>query len=185
MKRPTQHVFIIEEGTTYAFDAVIKLEAESSNKVAEELADVEGKTNVNYAILQPDTVQMEVSVSDTVTVSGEPLTSGSGLRSQKAFETMKAMVKRRNLLTVITPKSTYDRMLIENLLLEENEDYQNEAHMVVSFKEMIIQKKVDTSYTPIEEKPAEVETSQPSLLVGVKNWISSTISSIKSMVTNK
>lgn len=168
MKRPTQHVFVVENGTTYAFDAVIKLEASASNKIAEEEADVNGKTHTNYAILQPETVQMEVSVSDTVTASEEPLTKGTGARSQQAFETMRAMRKRRNLLTVITPKSTYSKMLIETLVMEENADYQNEAHMTITFKEMIVAPKKKTNKTnndqKNEEKPPESETQKPAIL---------------------
>ena len=180
MKRPTQHVFIIENGTTYAFDAVLKLEMESSNKIAEEEADVNGKTHTNYAIRQPDTVKMEVSVSDTVTVSGEPLTEGTGERSKKAYETIKAMKERRNLLTVITPKCSYSKMMIETLLLEENEDYQNEAHMTIAFKEMIVaQKKKNTNNKKDQDKkPPTEETQQPSVLNTLVSWVQNAISPV-------
>ena len=101
---------------------------------------------------------------------------------------MKAMSKRRNLLTVITPKSTYSRMLIENLLLKENEDYQNEARMTVSFKEMIIQKQQqDSSYSTgqIAEKPAEVETSQSSsILYSLKGAWDSFKSNSSGLISN-
>lgn len=176
MKRPTQHVFIIEDGIVYAFDAVLKLEATSSNKIAEEEADVKNKTHTNYAIRQPDEVKMEVSVSDTVTAPGEPLTKGSGVRSKKAFETMKAMKERRNFLTVITPKSTYSKMMIETLLLEENDDYQNEAHMAITFKEMIVPPKKATTASSTSQqtvKPAVTETSQGSMLFDLSQWVTS------------
>lgn len=175
MKRPTQTVFIIENGTTYAFDAVLKLEAQSSNKIAEEEADVKGKTHTNYAIQQPDTVEMEVSVSDTVTASGEPLTKGSGARSKKAYERLKAMKERRNFLTVITPKYSYPKMLIETLLLEENEDFQNEAHMTITFKEMIVAAKKKTNNNnknnnKQDENPPTEETQQPSMMFDLYQW---------------
>lgn len=188
MKRPTQQVFVIENGTTYAFDAVLKVEATSSNKIAEEEADVKGKTHTNYAIRQPRTVQMEVSISDTVTAPSEPLTKGSGVRSKKAYETMDAMAERRNFLTVITPKCTYSKMLIETLLLEENEDYQNEAHMTVTFKEMIVTAKKATTTTSKkkqEKKPAATETQQPSVLFSISSFVSSAAGSIGALFGKK
>ena len=141
MNRPEQRVFIVENNKRYAFDAVIKVDMETTLKVAEEEADVKKKSHVNYAIKQPDKVEMEVSVSDTVTVNGEPLTEGSGSRAMLAYKCLRAMQTRRNLLTVITPLDSYSNMMIETLTCELAEEYQNEMHAQLSFKQMTVSKK--------------------------------------------
>ena len=140
MNRPLQRIFIVEKNTRYAFDAVIKVDLQTTLKVAEEESDVKKKSHVNYAIKQPDKVEMEVSVSDTVTVNGEPLTAGSGDRSALAYKCLRAMQTRRNLLTVITPFESFSNMMIETLTCELAEDYQNEMHAQIAFKQMTISK---------------------------------------------
>lgn len=162
MKRPTQTVFIRENNKTYAFDAVIKIEAQTSLKIAEEESDVKGKTHVNYAVKQPNKVQMEVSVSDTVTVSNEPLTKGSGQRSLLAHQCLIAMQGRRNLLTLITPSYTFTKMLIEGIVQEANDDYQDgEFHATITFKEMTVVPKKTYPAKPIEENVTFRQEDQP------------------------
>ena len=141
MKRPEQRIFIVENNTRYAFDAVIKTDLQTSLKVAEEEGDVKKGDPVNFAITQPDKIEMEVSVSNTVTVNGEPLTRGSGERAILAYKCLRAMQIRRNLLTVITPFDTFTNMMIETLTCELAEDYQEEMHAQIAFKQMTVKKK--------------------------------------------
>ena len=139
MNRPDQQVFIVEGSTKYAFDAVVRVEGTTSLKVAEEESDVKGKSHTNYAIAKPDELQLEISVSDTVTVSNEPLTKGTGERSVLAHKCLIAMQKRRALLTVITPTYTYTKMLIETITQENNDDYNlGELRATIKFKEMTV-----------------------------------------------
>lgn len=158
MNRPTQNIHIIENGVTYSFDAVLKVEAQSTLKVADEAGDVNGKTHVNYAIKQPVKVQMEISVSDTVTVNNEPLTKGSGSRSVLAYRCLMDMQDRRNFLTIITPLYTFTKMLIEGMTSENSDDYNDgELHATIVFKEMTIQKKKEDNSKSV--KPAESSNS--------------------------
>ena len=138
MNRPEQRIFIVENNVRYAFDAVIKVDLVTSLKIAEQESDVKKKKHVNYAIKQPDKVEMEVSISDTVTVNGEPLTAGEGSRAMLAYQCLRAMQTRRNLLTVITPFASYSKMMIETFSVEMSEDYQNEMHGQLTFKQMTV-----------------------------------------------
>lgn len=158
--RPTQRIFIVEENTRYAFDAVIKLDMETSLKVAEEEGDVKKGDPVNYAITQPDKLEMEVSISDTVTVNGEPLTEGSGSRAMLAYKCLRAMQKRRNLLTVITPFDNFTNMMIETFTCEMAEEYQNEMHAQIAFKQMTVQAKAKkkSSTPPKNDKDPETKS---------------------------
>lgn len=141
MKRPAQIFYLVEGKTVYAFDAVIKSEITTSLKIAEEEGDVKKKKHVNYAILQPDQIQLEVCVSDTVTVSKEPLTKGKGLRSLLAHNTLVAMQKRRNLLTLITPTYTLKNMMIESIAQGFDDEHEvGQFYATVVFKEMTISK---------------------------------------------
>ena len=143
MKRPKQQVFIIEGKKKYAFDAVVKIETTTSLKVAEERGDVKGKAAVNFAVRQPNTVTLEVSVSDTVTVSNEPLTKGKkGSRSTRAHKCLIAMQERRQFLTVITPSYTFRKMLIESITQEYSDDFNfGEFHASIALKEMTVKPK--------------------------------------------
>lgn len=159
MKRPNQQVFIVEGKTKYAFDAVVKIEGTTSLKIAEEESDVKGKSHTNYAITRPNELQLEVSVSDTVTVSGEPLTKGTGSRSVLAHKCLIAIQKRKALLTVITPTYTYTKMLIETITQENNDDYNlGELRATIKFKQMIVtpkkKKKTAAKKKSKEKKPA-------------------------------
>lgn len=179
MKRPEQRVFIVENNVRYAFDAVIKVDMETSLKVAEEEGDVKKKAHVNYAIKQPDKIEMEVSISDTVTVNGEPLTNGSGSRAILAYKCLRAMQERRNLLTVITPMDAFSNMLIETFTCEMSEDYQNEMHAQIAFKQMTVTKKQEKkkpTQKP-EDKPPET-TQDTSVLSTVMSWVSGVWTSI-------
>lgn len=171
MKRPTQRIFIVEENTRYAFDAVIKLDMETSLKVAEEEGDVKKGDPVNYAITQPDKLEMEVSISDTVTVNGEPLTQGSGSRAMLAYKCLRAMQKRRNLLTVITPFDNFTNMMIETLTVEMAEEYQNEMHGQLAFKQMTIspkKKKSSGNNKKTDDKPVESKNDASVLSLATK-----------------
>lgn len=173
MNRPEQRVFIVENNKRYAFDAVIKVDMETTLKVAEEEADVKKKSHVNYAIKQPDKVEMEVSVSDTVTVNGEPLTEGSGSRAMLAYKCLRAMQTRRNLLTVITPLDSYSNMMIETLTCELAEEYQNEMHAQLSFKQMTVSKKSTkkkSSSGNKTKKPPETPQDNSALSDASKLW---------------
>ena len=173
MNRPEQRVFIVENNKRYAFDAVIKVDMETTLKVAEEEADVKKKSHVNYAIKQPDKVEMEVSVSDTVTVNGEPLTEGSGSRAMLAYKCLRAMQTRRNLLTVITPLDSYSNMMIETLTCELAEEYQNEMHAQLSFKQMTVSKKSKkkkSSSGNKTKKPPEAPQDNAALYEAKQYW---------------
>lgn len=193
MKRPTQSVFIREEGKTYAFDAVVKIETQTSLKIAEQASDVSNKAHVNYAITQPNQVEMEVAVSDTVTVSNEPLTKGSGKRSLLAHQCLIAMQRRRNLLTVITPSYSFSNMMIESISQEANDDFQDgEFHANIVFKEMTVvpkkkkktasKKKADGTKPPADdasysynkqkdaEKNGKSSTGNPLVDVIINGW---------------
>lgn len=179
MNRPTQRIFIVENKVSYAFDAVIKLDMETSLKIAEEEKDVKNGNPVNYAITQPDKITMEISVSDTVTANGEPLTEGSGSRAMLAYKCLREMQKRRNLLTVITPFSNFTGMMIETFTCEMAEEYQNEMHGQITFKQMTVKKKktTNTKTNKNDEKPTETknDTSVVGVIAtGVKtvwNWL--------------
>lgn len=171
MNRPDQQVFIVEGSTKYAFDAVVKIEGTTSLKVAEEESDVKGKSHTNYAITKPDELQLEVSVSDTVTVSNEPLTKGSEERSVLAHKCLVAMQKRRALLTVITPTYTYTKMLIETITQENNDDYNlGELRATIKFKEMTVVPKAKKKSSSSSKKPKVIKlTLTPDKSVSRKN----------------
>lgn len=177
MKRPEQRIFIVENNTRYAFDAVIKMDLQTTLKVAEEEGDVKKGDPVNYAITQPDKIEMEVSVSNTVTVNGEPLTNGTGDRAMLAYKCLRAMQKRRNLLTVITPFDTFTNMMIETFSCELSEDYQEEMHAQIAFKQMTISPKKKTSSPKKDDKPPE-ETKDQSVLSGMKDFFSDPVGTI-------
>lgn len=186
MNRPLQRIFIVEKNVRYAFDAVIKVDLQTTLKVAEEESDVKKKSHVNYAIKQPDKVEMEVSVSDTVTVNGEPLTAGSGDRSALAYKCLRAMQTRRNLLTVITPFESFSNMMIETLTCDLAEDYQNEMHAQIAFKQMTIskksssKKKSSSSNTKKDDKSGETKENNSFITIvnnafsTVKSWLTGT-----------
>ena len=72
MNRPIQMVHIMEGGTAYSFDCVIKSEHSHTMDVLEDIKEAKNKIHTNYAVIKPSTLMLEVSVNDTVTVSGEP-----------------------------------------------------------------------------------------------------------------
>lgn len=156
MRRPEQTVFIVENGVAYSFDAVVKVENQTSLKIAEQASDVQGKQNVvNYAVIQPQKVQMEVSVSDTV-AGNDPLTEGNGVRSVIAYKKLIEIQERRNFLTVITPFYTFSKMMIESISLEISEDTQNEMRAQISFKQMLV--------VPKKESPKKDDKGDPNAI---------------------
>lgn len=138
MNRPYQTVHIIEGGASYTFDVMIKSEHSHTMDVLEDHKDSEEKTHVRYAVRKPSTITLEVSVNDTVTISGEPLSSGGGTRSASAYENLYQMMQRRNHLTVITRMHTFTKMMMSDFVITEDPDHQNEMYANVAFKEMIV-----------------------------------------------
>lgn len=167
MKRPNQIFYLVEGKKKYAFDAVIKSEITTSLKIAEEESDVKKKKHVNYAILQPDAIQLEVCVCDTVTAKNEPLTKGKGVRSLLAHNTLVKMQKRRNMLTLITPTYTLTNMMIESIAQGFDEDHQlGEFYATVTFKEMIVEKAKKKGGTKKGKKTNNGKGTDESILYG-------------------
>lgn len=141
MRRPDQNVYILLNGKSYRFDAVVKVDHQHTMDVADDAKDVEKKEHVNYAVKKPSQLVIEALVSDSVTASNEPLTSGNQTRSVAAYENLYKMQQRRQLLTVYTTKHVYTNMLIDTLAVVEDSDNQNALAVTISFTEIIVKEK--------------------------------------------
>lgn len=174
MNRPYQTVHIIDGGTTYTFDVMIKSEHSHTMDILEDHKDSKEKTHVRYAVRKPSTITLEVSVNDTVTISGEPLSSGGSTRSGSAYENLYQMMQRRNYLTVITRMHTFSKMMMSDFVVTEDPDHQNEMYANVAFKEMIavaptVKKKANNNNS--DEKPPETGTDKgESVLSSMWTW---------------
>ena len=158
MKRATQTVYIVENSTSYAFDGVTKAEVKTSLKVAEETGDVKGKKHVNYAILQPTTVSLEVYVSDTLSAPGEPLTKGSQNRFVTAHQRLMALQQRRNPLTLVLPTCTLPNMQMESLSQSHSDECPvGTFYATLGFKQITVEQAKKTPTTGIKAGQADVE----------------------------
>lgn len=138
MKRPTQKVFIIYGGKHYAFDAVVKSDHQHQLEIAEDHKDMEEKQHVRYAIIKPSMLTMEVSVSDTVTAAGEPLSSGAKTRSEAAYKNLYQIQRARSPFSIVTRMFTFTDMMIETLAVTEDAEIQDEMRATITFKQMIV-----------------------------------------------
>ncbi len=165
MKRPVQRVHIIYGGKHYAFDAVVKLDHQHQLEIADDAKDMEEKQHVRYAALKPSMVTMEVSVSDTVSAEGEPLSAGASTRSASAYKNLYAIQRSREYLTIVTRMHTFTRMMIESFTVIEDMDYQSEMRGTIVFKEMIVGGGggvVASPSRPSAQKPPPKQTTSPS-----------------------
>lgn len=167
MNRPIQTVHIMEGGTAYSFDCVIKAEHAHTMDVLEDIKEAKNKIHTNYAVIKPSTLMLEVSVNDTVTVSGEPLTSGGNSRSESAYDSLYKMMQRRNYVTVITRMHTFSNMLLSDFVVTEDPDHQFEMYANVGFKEMIISASKKKKGKTQEKKELTPEEAQSVLYAAV------------------
>lgn len=165
MKRPTQKVHIIYGGKHYAFDAVVKIDHQHQLEIADDAKDMEEKQHVRYAALKPSMITMEVSVSDTVSAEGEPLTVGASTRSASAYKNLYAIQRSREYLTVVTKMHTFTRMMIESFTVIEDMDFQEEMRGTIVFKEMIVGggggAAVAAPASPSAQKPPPKQVTKP------------------------
>lgn len=162
MNRPVQKVHIIDGKTRYSFDCVIQAEHSHVVDVLEDAKEAKDKKKtVRYAVLKPSTLQLEVSVLDTIVVNDEPLTRGSGDRSVSAYDTLYKLQRERKYLTVITRMHTFNKMMISDFAVTENPDHQYEMYANIALKEMIIEPK---PVKPTTKPPANNIVESPSVL---------------------
>lgn len=183
MNRPIQMVHVMEGGTAYSFDCVIKSEHSHTMDVLEDIKEAKNKIHTNYAVIKPSTLMLEVSVNDTVTVSGEPLTSGGNSRSESAYDNLYKMMYRRNFVTVITRMHTFSNMLLSDFVVTEDPDHQFEMYANVSFKEMIISAPTKKKGKTQEKKELTPEEAQ-SALYAIVGGVTTGWNNLKTKVNN-
>lgn len=142
MNRPTQTVHIIVGGTTYTFDSVIKAEHTHTMEMLEDSEELSSYTHVNYAVRKPSTIALEVSVSDTVNITNEPLTRGASTRSASAYATLLRLQRERGITTVVTRMNTFTNMVMSDFVVSEDPDHQNEMYANVGFSEAYLVEKI-------------------------------------------
>ena len=178
MNRPTQTVHIIVGGTTYTFDSVIKAEHTHTMEMLEDAEELSNYTHVNYAVRKPSTIALEVSVSDTVNITNEPLTKGASTRSASAYATLLRLQRARGITTVVTRRNTFTNMVMSDFVVSEDPDHQNEMYANVGFSEAYLVEKIAESSgggggsggngRNNGDKPPADNTNNDSILLGLR-----------------
>lgn len=186
MNRPTQTVHIIVGGTTYTFDSVIKAEHTHTMEMLEDSEELPKYAHVNYAVRKPSTIMLEVSVSDTVNITNEPLTRGASTRSASAYATLLRLQRERGITTVVTRMNTFTNMVMSDFVVSEDPDHQNEMYANVGFSEAYLQEKpqkeVKKKKDDKSDKPGAEDTNKDSV---VKGWFGTLVNNVSSLFNPK
>jgi hypothetical protein len=142
----------------YFFDVFLRESHSGSVKITEH--PVQGGANISdHAYNLPDTLTIEILVSDTMDSIVAGQFTGEVTKSVSAYEIIRSLKERRVLCSVRTRLRYYTNMLIESMTV--NDDYKS-AHSLrcsVSFKQ-IIMAVVATEYVKLEKKQAVQTTNE-------------------------
>jgi hypothetical protein len=98
----------------------------------------DGTTITDHVIIRPDTLTMEIMVSDTPLAANTAYREVGSLlsRSQRAVEKLDKVFRDKRLLTVATPLFYYESMIITSLEIPEDQEHAGAAYASISFREL-------------------------------------------------
>lgn len=142
--------------TMYAFDAEITIEHQQQLRKTEHPVQT-GANISDHAYIVPARLVLDVVMSDGVDAYFSPSTwSGSTSKSVAAYQTMLALQFSRIPLSITTKLRTYQNMVIENLIPQENAKTFAGARMRVEFGQIFM---ANVSQTSTSARPQDTNTT--------------------------
>lgn len=149
-------VYIRYSINNYVFDGIVRAEHTKRTRITSHPVQT-GANITDHAFIEPNELMLEIAMSDAMRdkVAGQ-FGTGDG-RSQKAYETLVAMQKARQPLTVVTRLETYNNMLIENISVPDDNKTIYGLSATVTLKEIFI---VEVGTTTVSARPQTTNTTQ-------------------------
>lgn len=148
----------VEVTVGYFFDAFLRESHSGSVKITEH--PVQGGANISdHAYNLPDTLTIEILVSDTMDSIVAGQFTGEATKSVSAYEVLRSLKERRVLCSVRTRLRYYTNMLIESMTVNDDYKTSHSLRCSVSFKQ-IIMAVVATEYVKLEKKQAVQTTNE-------------------------
>ncbi len=162
----------------YFFDAFLKLDHSSKLKITEHPVE-EGANIADHAYVEPQSLTMEIGMSDVCTSYVDGQFNQSYTRSVSAFDTLKTLQEKREPLTVHTRLKTYENMLIETITVPDDYMTLNGLRATIGLREIIVAK-VKTVAMPnrTSAKPQKTGETKKGTVTPVNNSVIRDISNL-------
>jgi len=121
----------------YFFDAYLMLDHDSQLTMTDHPVE-EGANVTDHAFLEPESLSMEIAMSDVCTNFVDGQFAQKPTRSISAFDTLKQLQKDRTPLTISTRLKTYKNMLIATIASPEDFKTMYGLRATVIFREIIV-----------------------------------------------
>jgi hypothetical protein len=148
----------------YYFDAFLSENHEGSVRITDH--PVQTGTNISdHAYNMPDTLTVDILVSDVMDVFYAGQFSGGLTKSISAYEKLRELKEKRQPLSVTTRLRTYDNMVIENMSTRDTYKTSESLRCSVSFRQIltatVFLEKVSLKTSTKEEQRVGSKTPQP------------------------
>jgi len=123
----------------YFFDAFLKLDHSSKLKITEHPVE-EGANIADHAYVEPQSLTIEIGMSDACTGLVDGQFEQKYTRSVSAFDTLKTLQEQRIPLKVHTRLKTYENMLIETITVPDDYMTLYGLRATIGLREIIVAK---------------------------------------------
>lgn len=136
-------MLIDADGNRYFFDAVFSAAHDLNIAVTSHPVQTGGAV-ADHAYIEPETVTLEIGMSDVMTGPATLSMAGAG-RAVNAYRMLRQFALLRKPLTLITRLNRYDSMLIETVAAEETADTMHALRAEITLKRLVMAQVAEVS----------------------------------------
>ncbi len=128
---------IDQNGNIYVFDAVFNLQHDLEMTLTQNPV-LTGTNIVDHAYMQPQTVTMEIGMSDTMDSFAPGMWNTAGSKSVNAYQKLKYLAVSRSVFVIHTRLGTYRQMLISHISAPDDVSTLFALKATVTFQQLIM-----------------------------------------------
>ncbi len=128
---------IDQNGNTYVFDAVFNLQHDLEMTVTQNPV-LTGTNIVDHAYMQPQTITMDIGMSDTMDSYAPGMWSTAGSKSVNAYTMLKQLALARTVFLIITRLGFYQQMIIQHISAPDDVTTKYALRATVTFQQLIM-----------------------------------------------
>jgi len=139
--------------TAYVFDAVLRAGHEQRAELTRNPVQT-GSSITDHIYMLPRTVEVEISMSDSMLSFTLGQFSDSGSRSVSAYQTLLKLQRAKSVVQIATRMNSYTQMVISSLRVEESKETRYSAAIHITFTEVLLAVVQQTSGVGSSVSPA-------------------------------
>ena len=126
-----------QNGNIYVFDAVFTLQHDLTMTLTQNPV-LTGANVVDHAYMEPQTVTLEIGMSDTMDSYAPGMWNTAGSKSVNAYQKLNQLALARTVFVIQTRLQTYTQMLISNISAPDDVSTLHSLRASITFQQLIL-----------------------------------------------